>query len=293
MRKSTLTAVIILLLVIVFGLYLFFFHKNAPVVPVTTPQAVAYTCDGGKTISATYASSTVAVVLSDGRSFNLPQTISGSGIRYEQGANTNQDIVFWSEGDNAFLSENNVTTYNNCVAGVTQTQGTTATFTDQGKTFTFTYPTQFTVSGGGVGYTQSWMQNTQTSGLILAKLTIPQSFEPKTNFADALFTVGTSADTQAVKNCLTAPGGNMVTTSKVTINGVQYTKVTYADAGAGNVYNTTSYRIVRNSQCYAIEYTIHSSNIANYPPNQGISAFDEGKVTSVLEGMVQSFTFLQ
>ncbi len=84
----------------------------------------------------------------------------------------------------------------------------------------------------------------------------------------------------------------MVTSMPVIIHGITYTKVTYSDAGAGNFYDTTSYRVVRHSQCYAIEYTIHSSNIGNYSPNQGISAFDEWKVQSILEGMVQSFIFL-
>ncbi len=291
MKKPIL--LIIGLLLIGAGVYLVVANHLTPNTAAPSANIVSYACDGGKTIAATYASSSVAIALSDGRSLTLPQTVSGSGIRYEQGAGTNQDVVFWSKGDNAFLTENNVTTYDNCVAGTTTTQGGTATFTDQGKTFSFAYPTIFTVSGGGVGYTQSWMQNATTSGLILAQLHIPRSFEPKTNFAEALFTVGTSADPDAVKTCLTAPGGSMVTSSQITINGITYTKITYGDAGAGNFYDTTSYRVVRNNQCYAIEYTIHSTNIGNYSPDQGILPFDKQKVQTILENMVHSFTFLQ
>src|SRR5665213_1994203 len=102
MKKSTL-AVTILLLVVAFGLYLFFFHKAAPVPPPAASQAVAYTCDGGTTISATFGSSTAAIVLSDGISFTLPQACSASGAKYEQGANTNADVVLCAEGDNAFI----------------------------------------------------------------------------------------------------------------------------------------------------------------------------------------------
>jgi hypothetical protein len=78
----------------------------------------------------------------------------------------------------------------------------------------------------------------------------------------------------------------------VTINGVTYERVVTSDAGAGNLYLTTSYRTVRNNQCYAIEYTIHSSQLGNYPPSMGITAFDQNKVTAVFEGMVQSFKFI-
>ena len=87
------------------------------------------------------------------------------------------------------------------------------------------------------------------------------------------------------------PGGPAKGTL-VTINGVQYTKLVSSDPGAGNIYDTTSYRTVRNGQCYAIEYTIHSSQIGNYDPSMGIKAFDSTAVTAMMESMVQSFKFL-
>jgi membrane-bound inhibitor of C-type lysozyme len=300
--------VIVVLLIIAGGIY-FYVTAGKAVAPTTaTSTAMAqsvvnYLCDKG-TINATYfipadttATGTVALVLSDGRSLTLPQTISGSGIRYETGAGTAQDIVFSSEGDNAFLTENGSITYNNCVANSSSASSTnssgTQSFTDQGKTFTFVYPSLFKISGGGVGYSMDWMVNATTSGMLLVKATLPNSFEPKTNFADATLTVGTSADPTALVECMTyADGGNGVQKSKVTINGVTYEKFVTSDAGAGNFYQTTSYRTLRNSQCYAIEYTIHSSNIDNYPPSAGIKAFDQAKVQSALESIVQSFAFL-
>lgn len=63
--------------------------------------------------------------------------------------------------------------------------------------------------------------------------------------------------------------------------------------GAGNYYETTSYRTVYNDECYAIEYTIHSTNIDNYSPDQGITKFDKEKITSILDAMVQSFNLIQ
>src|SRR5271170_3154148 len=97
----------------------------------TTPSnAVSYFCSDGKGIKAIFfenPQSYVVLALSDGRALNLPQAVSGSGIRYElpdapvqagrspATASSTEDIVFWSEGNNAFLTENGATTYGNCV----------------------------------------------------------------------------------------------------------------------------------------------------------------------------------
>ncbi len=308
--------IVVLLLVIAGGAYVLFAPKAAaPSVSTASSQTnVTYLCQGGSSITATYtvaSTSTapsalsatqpgsVALVLSDGRSFTLPQVQSGSGIRYEKNVAIGQDVAFVSKGDNAMLIENGLTTYADCVANASapSTTSTTAqgmnSFTDQGKTFTFNYPSTVTISGGEAGYTTDWMVNATTSGMLLAKGTLPKSFESGTNFDDATFTVGTSADPSAVAECLTWNiGNNGSQKQNVTINGVTYAKFVASDAGAGNLYQTTSYRTVRNNQCYAIEYTIHSSQLGNYPASMGIKAFDQNKVTAVFERMMQSFKFL-
>ncbi|MFZ2804167.1 MAG: MliC family protein [Patescibacteria group bacterium] len=267
--------------------------------PTSTSPVIAnanYSCDGSKTISAVYSSGTVQLTLSDGRQLTMPQTVSGSGIRYEQGQGTPQDIIFWSEGPNAFLSENGTNTYEDCVAGTTTAHASgSKTFTDQGQTFSFTYPSNLTVSGGGVGYTSDWSYNfATTTGLLLAEVDLPSSMQPNTNLVDAKLTVGTSADTEAIATCLTQPSGYQQTPSSapVTVNGVTFTKFISGDNGAGNIYDITSYRTLRNSQCYAVEYVIHSGNIGNYDPSAGISMFDEQAIQNTMEGIVQSFTFL-
>ena len=220
----------------------------------------------------------------------MPQAISGSGIRYELGSTT-----FIGEGDKGFLTEGTTTTYTNCIAGNVQTNGSVNTYTDMGKTFSFSYPNQFTLSGGDIGYSQDWSyeNNNADLGMLFTKVIIPRSFlSGKTNFGEAKFTVGTSADPDAVKNCLINSYGEMGTTTEVTINNQKFTKINFTDAGAGNLYDTTSYRTILNGQCYAIEYIIHSSNIYNYSPDQGVKEFDKAKVTAQLESMVQSFSFL-
>jgi membrane-bound inhibitor of C-type lysozyme len=74
---------------------------------------VKYACADGKAIAAAYYSDRVDIALSDGRTMSLPQTISGSGIRY---ANADELFVFWSKGDQAFATEGdpNTPTYAEC-----------------------------------------------------------------------------------------------------------------------------------------------------------------------------------
>ena len=77
--------------------------------------AAVFKCEGGKTIDATFFGDRVELKLSDGRSMTLPQTMSGSGIRY---ANGDETFVFWSKGDTAFVTEgsDNKETFADCVS---------------------------------------------------------------------------------------------------------------------------------------------------------------------------------
>jgi membrane-bound inhibitor of C-type lysozyme len=93
--------------------------------PVNTVQ---YSCAQGKSLVAEYFDGAtrmapngmpipgghVILTLSDGKRLNLPQTLSGSGIRY---ANADESFVFWSKGDTAFVEEGpkQTQTYSGCV----------------------------------------------------------------------------------------------------------------------------------------------------------------------------------
>ncbi len=283
---------IVLVLILASAVYAYIHIK--PLQPVTAaPTSAQYSCAQGQ-LSASFSNQMASLLLPDGTILRLPQTISGSGFRYENGTN-----VFTGKGSSATLTQNGLVTYGNCIAGTNTSVGASGdtnagmkTFTDSSTTFNFMYPALYTVTGSDAGYTNDWSSGSAQLGLVLARVMIPQSLEPKTNFGDAKFTVGTSADPAAVKGCLTQANGSMTTKPvNVTIHGVAFTKLTFGDAGAGNLYNTTSYRTVRNTQCYAVEYTIHSSQFANYPAGT-ITKFDQAKVQNLLEGIVQSFRFL-
>jgi membrane-bound inhibitor of C-type lysozyme len=253
-------------------------------VATTSANIVTFYCQEG-ILQANFSSSSVDLTFKDGSQMILPQTISGSGIRYATGT-----TVFSSEGDDAFLTQKDKTVYTNCVAGTQTSAQDINTYTDRGNTFSFSYPAQFVLSGGEIGYSQSWSYNSPDFGILFAVVNIPQEFLPKTNFGEAKFTVGTSADPHAIKNCLISDSGGTTTTE--IINGTKFTKMNFVGVGAGNIYDVTAYHVILNSQCYAIEYMIHSSNIYNYSPDQGIKEFDKTKVELLLENMAQSFKFI-
>jgi membrane-bound inhibitor of C-type lysozyme len=253
---------------------------------------VTFYCTEGE-LDATFSAGAVQLSLSDGRYFALPQTQSGSGIRYEATKN-GKDELFQSKGSWAELSEDGRAIYSNCVAAHVSESSGTKTFIDQSGLFSFTFPDAFSIAGTEPGYTQSWMVDATTSGMLLAEVTLPASALPKTNFGGADFTVGVSADPSALASCLSynptgAPGSGPVTT---VIHGVTFDTFTSHDAGAGNLYDTTSYRLIRDGECYALEYTIHSTQIGNYPKGS-VTAFNEEQVARELAGIATSFQFLQ
>ncbi len=98
-------------------------------------------------------------------------------------------------------------------------------------------------------------------------LTVPRAFEPQTNFIDAKLTIGASANSAAIADCMAVDqsGGPATATSTAMVNGTSFTVFNSAGAGAGNYYQTTSYRTLHAGKCYAVEYTVHSAQIANYP----------------------------
>ena len=157
----------------------------------------------------------------------------------------------------------------------------------EGSTFTFTYPADAIVA---VSSATMWRNNTQEIGTTLAEVTIPDTVEPKTNFRGARFTVGMSNESNAIRDCLIPTNGERAK-GTVVIDGVTFNKITLTDAGAGNYYDTTSYRAMHNNNCYAIEYTIHSTNLRNYDPGT-VSEFDTQAIVKTLEQMVQSFKFI-
>jgi hypothetical protein len=124
-------------------------------------------------------------------------------------------------------------------------------------------------------------------------LVVPKAFQPNTNFSEARLTVGYSASQTGQTGCLTPDpsGGPATATTSVSVNGTPFQVFSSEDAGAGNLYHTVSYRALRGGRCYAIEYTIHSTQLANYPAGT-VTAFDEAKVEALMSRIVNTFSFI-
>jgi hypothetical protein len=167
----------------------------------------------------------------------------------------------------------------------------TTTFTGD-ATFRFSYPVlaALSVSRGTAAPTPGWAFETARPGTLLAQATLRAAFQPKTNFADSTFTVGTSADPQAVATCL-GPANGSQAAGQATIGGVPFAKFVQSEGAAGNLYELHRYRTLHNGRCWALEYAIHSLELGNFGSGSGIHAFDRAAVEDVFAEMVLTFRF--
>ncbi len=163
---------------------------------------------------------------------------------------------------------------------------------DQGK-FTIQYPIDFpTEENYSLVQTQDWRLNGGVPGNKYVTISIPKMYLPQSNFSEAKLTIGASQNPKAISECFTPDNAeSTTTTSTIDINGTQFKVFTFGGAGAGNLYEITSYRTVRSGQCFAIETTIHSGRIENYPESLRLHEFDKAKVANMLEKMVKTFKF--
>ena len=161
--------------------------------------------------------------------------------------------------------------------------------------FSIAYPIDFSVQDSNysaVPLATGWRNNVSEPGTTYFILAIPRAFEPQTNLGEVTLTVGASSNGTAVTRCLEQINVEpTAATSSEVINGVPFTVFHSSDAGAGNLYETTSYRTVHSGKCYAIEYTIHSNQIANYPVEYNLKQFDEAKIATLMQGIIGTFKF--
>lgn len=77
-------------------------------------QIIEYVCDEGREVVLTLSGPEYrnAKVNFGDSSASLTHVVSASGSRYTNG---NESIVFWSQGNEAFIEQNGKTTYENCI----------------------------------------------------------------------------------------------------------------------------------------------------------------------------------
>ncbi len=77
----------------------------------------------------------------------------------------------------------------------------------------------------------------------------------------------------------------------ITISGKDFSLFEGTDAGAGNLYESRSYRRVENSHCYEVTEVLHSGNIYNYEPG-AVKAFDKPYFSGILDKIAKTFEFI-
>jgi len=288
MKKQFKVSLIVIILAVIIVGGIWFLNKKSSVSPsLSLITEVTYLCDNNKTIKAAFykgepkpvqpgempiPSGMVKLALSDGRNFDLAQTISADGIRY---ANSDESFVFWSKGNGAMVLENNVEKdYKGCVVVSPDSGGLPNVYLDSKIGFTLRYPDGYSVDSS-YKY-QALGPGKDISGV---KFIIPQSFATGTNLSS--FDTGVSVEAiPNVSDCNASLflSGN-VKPQMITDNNIEYSFASSTDAGAGNRYEEQVWAFPGTNLCLAVRYFIHYMAIANYPQGS-VSEFNHDALIS-------------
>ncbi|MCL5017247.1 MAG: MliC family protein, partial [Patescibacteria group bacterium] len=247
---------ILLLLGVFYALYLTLWSQNKPAALRQNNNeklfaTVLYMCNGGKKLTAQYfenaskpiaipgqppiPSGRVMVALDDGRSLNLPRTISADGLRY---ANNDESFVFWSKNNGVLILENGQEkNYTGCIEiAPNDTKNDLDQIYESGaKGFSIRYPQGYTLNES---FQNQLSPNKKISGV---QFKIPASLAEGTNLApDSYVSVEQIPNAQ---NCAANIFlyASKIKTINITEGGNDYSVASTTDAAAGNRYQETIY----------------------------------------------------
>ena len=288
--------VVFFLVVLIVGGIWFFGKKSTPSSLSFIVTHVNYLCENNKTISADFykseskpvqpgemphPSGKVKLSLSDGRKFELAQTISADGGRY---ANEDESFIFWSKGNGAIVLENNIEKdYKGCIVVSPDLGAVPNTYLNSKLGFTIRYPKEYLVD---TNYKyQALGPGKEIEGV---KFIIPGSFATGTNLSS--FDTGVSVEEiKDVSDCNASLflGGN-VKPQMIKDNNVEYSFASSTDAGAGNRYEEQVWAFPETNPCLAIRYFIHYTVLENYPKGS-ISEFNRNALINQFDQIRRSF----
>jgi membrane-bound inhibitor of C-type lysozyme len=289
--NKKISIILIALLVVLVGLGIWVWSNNQTSSKLLAQ--VTYICDGDKTINATFykgkiqlvdpgqppiPTGSVKIVLSDGRTFDLPQTISADGTRY---ANSDESFIFWGKGNGALVLENNTEkSYIGCIVEAKDSGELPNIYHDSSVGFSIRYPANYLVN---TNYQSELSPDRKISGV---KFTIPESITTGTNLSsDSGISVESIPDTQDCNANLFLYGNS--TAQTITDNGVDYSFASSTDAAAGNRYEEKIWAMPGTNPCIAVRYFIHYGAIENYPQDL-VQEFDKASLINQFDKIRQT-----
>jgi hypothetical protein len=157
------------------------------------------------------------------------------------------------------------------------------TYTDNSYNFSIQYPKDDVFSQGS-----QYAFAAQNS---LISINLPESYYPGTNLGEASVIIGVTSTPALVNNCLQPQLENEKVQGVKNIDNKEFIRFIGEGVGAGNIYDTTSYRLVYNNSCYEIVLLMHSGNIGNYPTG-AVKEFDRLATLEKLNIIAETFKFL-
>lgn len=155
-----------------------------------------------------------------------------------------------------------------------------AEYNNEEYNFSFFYPEKY-VFNPVMGY--QYVANNS-----LVRVDLPESDFTGTNLGEASFIVGASRDEKAINACLKPADEENAASSIESINGTEMKVFNGVGVGAGNIYETKSYRTVKNGICYEATLLLHSGNIGNYEPGT-VEEFNHEKALNGLIEILNTF----
>ncbi|MFA5000886.1 MAG: MliC family protein [Candidatus Paceibacterota bacterium] len=254
--KKIIIVILALVVVSIIGIG-FYWSRQSKVIPAGgVINAVTFNCQDEKAIDAIFFKNRVELTLNDGRHWLLNQTISASGARY---ANEDESFVFWNKGDTAFITENGVTTFANCVLAENNQTGIAEQyfsqnfkkFVDNKTGITFEYPDQ-----------------------LLTKYISAVNWPPKAQDLNKPFAC--------------------VETAKQIINGQDYCVTKTSEGAVGSIYTTYTYAFPYNNTTLTLNFTLRLVQCGNYDDPKKSECEQERTIfnpDNALDQIAQSLTF--